>query len=287
MEAIKDIISRLSESLMAYTWATPFIRVLVASDVFLVIFYIYRLMVRSDAGQVVLRFIDGRVQVSKGKFDWAGKKEKMISQGVEFYNPKFLQPHYYIIGNIVCAVILMFVIFVIAPGYCWLGIIGYFAPPFYFGYRDKKDNAKMGQDVMSISSAISIQVSGGEYLAIALAETKDVVQTPRLKEALEVFGRHIKCNDLTTPENIDELASKFTSDEILALCTIMKQGIETGQMVECARDLAKQCLNNRENAFDAKRAHLDRAVTIAMLLVFADGIGFIMWRFLVSLLAQF
>lgn len=287
MEILKGIFKTFAKKLMEYTWATPFIRLLAVSVVFLIIFYIYRMMIRSEMGQKALRFIDGRVQVSKGRFDWKGKKEKMISQGVEFYNPKFLQPHYYIIGNIICALILILVIAVIDPAFCWIGLIGYFAPAWYFKHRDKKDNEKMGQDVMSISSALSIQVEGGEYLAIALAETKDVVQTPRLIDALEVFERHIKCNDLTTPENIDELASKFTSDEILSLCTIMKQGIETGQMVECARDLAKQCLNNRENAFDAKRAHLDRAVTIAMLLVFADGIGFIMWRFLVSLLQQF
>ncbi len=169
---------------------------------------------------------------------------------------------------------------------CPFGILGAFLPDWYFGKTDKSDNNKMIQDVMTISSALSIQVTGGEYVGIALAECRDIVYTPRLKKALEEFDIHLKCNDLTITENIDDFSEKFTSEEILALCTVLKQGLETGRMIECSRDLSKQCLTNRDSAFSAKKGHLDRTSTIAMLILFADGIGFVFWRFIVSLTSQ-
>lgn len=275
-----------------YVWAIPFIRAVLCADIFLIIGYIYRSMSKSDTKKL-LRYIDGRVQIDTSGINWADKEKLMRARGIEFYNPKFLQPHYFIIGCIVCMVLmsltlaLIFDMAGIPMWFCIIGISGLFAPMWYFKRRDKQDNEKMGQDIMSISSALSIQVTGGEYLGEALSECRNVVQTPRLKDALTVFDRHLKCNDMTMIEALEEFGNKFTSDEVLSLVTIMKQGIETGQTAQCARDLSKQCLQNRESAFGAKKAHLDRAVTIAMLLVFADGIGFIIWRFAINLLSQF
>ena len=284
MEGIKQ---KLVDIFLNYGDRVDQIRVFVIALIFLLIYTLYRAMIKAQMSEKVLHWIDGTIQKSSGKLflDWTEMREKMIRQGLEFYNPKFLEPHYFILIHFVVIVIGVGMVYAfagLAPAI--LGVGAVFLPTWYFGHRDKKDNEKMIQDVMTISSALSIQVVGGEYLGIALAECKDMVQHKRLINALVEFDSHMTMGDLTLVENIDEFGSKFNSDEIIALCTILKQGIETGKMVECAADLNKQCMTVRETGFDAKKGHLDRLITIGMLMIFADGLGFILWRFLASIM---
>lgn len=280
MQNIIDFIASLDASMKNVIYA------LIFCDVAFIGYYIYRRMLRSQSGEKMLEWIDGRVQDTSGRFDWNKKRAKLKAMGVEFYNPTILKPHMYILMCVGTALTGVFLLSLITVYICPFGIIGAVIPDWYFGKRDKSDNKKMIQDVMTISSALSIQVTGGEYVGIALAECKDIVYTPRLKKALEEFDIHMRCNDLTITENIENFSEKFTSEEILALCTVLKQGLETGRMIECSRDLSKQCLSNRDSAFSAKKGHLDRASTIAMLILFADGVGFIFWRFIVNLASQ-
>ena len=283
------MIENLSELFTGFVDKIDSVRMLVFAIVFMTAYAVYMAMAKTDIGTKVFVWIDGTVQSGRSRFDWISKKEKMMEQGMEFYNPKFLEPHYYILMHLVTMVIgagVMGVIFESIP-MAILGTLFVFLPDWYAGHRDKSDNEKMIPDIMTISSALSIQVTGGEYLGIALAECKDLVYHKRLKAALTEFDSHLKMNDLTLVENIELLGRKFSSNEVLALCTILKQGIETGRMVDCAADLNKQCLTVREVGFDGKKASLDRLITIGMLLVFFDGLVFILWRFLENMAANF
>lgn len=282
----------LAELFIDYVDKTSSVRALVFAIVFMLGFALYMAMAKTDIIQKSFVWADGVIQSGRSKigFDWASKKIRMIEQGLEFYEPKYLLPHYYLLMHGVWMVV-GFAIGMIVFESLFISVIlalaMIFFLPYYFGHRDKKDNEAMIPDIMTISSALNIQVQGGEYLGIALAECKDIVYHKRLKQALQDFDAHLKMNDLTLVENLNEFGAKFTSNEILALVTIMKQGIETGRMMDCAADLNKQCLTVREVGFDGKKAHLDRLITIGMLLVFADGLVFILWRFFENMFANF
>ena len=261
-------------------------RLLICCVVFLAVYALGVKMVRADAGGKVLVWIDGELQENHKGFDWIKTKERMMGQGMAFYNPKFLVPHYWIFMHMACAAIGCFALYVVSPNLTIAGLLAVFLPEAYFTHRDKADNEQMMRDVMTISSALVIQMRGGEYLGAALAECREIVSNKRLKHALREFNTHLKVGDLSMMENIEDFESKFTGNEIRALCIILKQAIETGLVVECAQDLSNQCSATKEALFEARKAKLDRLVTIAMLVVFADGIAFVMWRFLENLITQ-
>lgn len=282
-----EILNKILDFASGYIDGISPIRTVICSILFLTVYALYLNFVRSQTGLKTITWIDGKIKAETNRFAWNDVLEKQIARGVDFYVPKMLQPHYYIMIHIfiilAAAVILLF----LAPKMAFLSILAVFIPTAYYKGKDKKDNEEIIADVMSISSALTVQITGGEYLGSAICECKDIVRNKRFKKALTDFDRSIKMGSLTLVEAINELGKHFTSPEIQTLCIILRQGIETGRTLDCASDLAKQCLSARESEFDARKAHLDRTTTIAILLVFADGIAFIMYGFMSQLSALF
>ena len=102
------------------------------------------------------------------------------------------------------------------------------------------------------------------------------------KKALNDLDKHLKTQDMTLSEAINELQTKFDSPEITTVCLILKQGMETGRMTECASDLARQCSSSKQQIFEKKKARLERALTYVMLVIFGSGMGYLLYRFITS-----
>ncbi len=287
MEKVFEILNKAITFASGYVDGLSPMRTVICSILFLTLYALYLSFVRSKTGTKVISWVDGKIKEETNKFSWADVVAKQRMRGVDFYTPKMMLPHYYILIHVFVVAVFGVMIFLFAPKLTFLCLAGLAVPSMYYRSRDKKDNSEIVADVMGISSALSVQITGGEYLGNAVCECKEIVNNKRLKAALYDFDRNIKMGSMTLLEAINDLAERFTSSEIQTLCIILRQGIETGRTVDCANDLSKQCLSARESEFEARKGHLDRIMTLAMLLVYADGIGFIMYKFLSNLSFDF
>ena len=291
MEKVIGLFKSIVSFMSGYIDGISPIRAVVCSIMFLTLYamYLYFVTAGNDSEDKpnTLTWIDGKIRAETSRISWNDIAAKQISRGVDFHTPKMMLPHYYIMIHVLIVAVGAGVLILIAPKLTPLCVLAVLIPTQYYKGKDKKDNSEITADVMSIASAMTVQIAGGEYLGSALCECKDIVRNKRLKAALVNFDRNIKLGNMTLIEAINDLGTKFTSPEILTLCIILRQGIETGKTVDCVSDLSRQCFSARESEFDSRKAHLDRLMTIAMLIVFADGIGFIMLRFFTNLMTAF
>ena len=255
-------------------------RIYICSLIFILVYALYRQFIRTSKQDQLITYVNGRLTDS-GIFNWARIYRRLREKGVEFYHPQICKPHYYILMHLSCGLIGFFFFQLVAPAFSFIGMfLGLFLPTLYFNMVDKKDNEALINDAMTISNVLSLQLKGGAYVGVALAECREIVYHKRMRKALDELDNHLKTQDMTLAESIDELQSKFDSTEVLTVCLILKQGMETGRMTECSADLSRQCSASKQQIFERKKARLERALTYVMLLIFGSGMGFLIYRFL-------
>lgn len=257
-------------------------QIFIVSLIFILGYAFYRQLVRTEKAEKMVVFVNGKIEATEGFLNWAKTKRKLTAKGVAFYHPSFLKPHNYILLHLFTSVAgFMLVWMWLQSPIAILGMmIGLAFPTVYFNSVDKSDNEELINDAMTISNVLSLQLRGGEFVGVALAECREIVYHKRLRKALEELDRHLKLQDMTLNEAITDLSSKFDSPEIDTICLILKQGMETGRMTECSADLSRQCSASKQGVFERQKAKLDRTLTYVMLMLFGAGIGFLMWRFM-------
>lgn len=259
----------------------------ISSILFLLAYNIYRYAVKTASMQTVLSYVDGRLVSEQSWFDWKKKKEKLKRLGVLYRYPSLEKPHYYLGLHLVCALSL-FLIGALMNGFVAVAgfILGLLIPTQIFRRQNRRDNENMLSDIVAMNNTFITSVRGGAYVGDAMSVCEEIVYHPRLKKALREFRQNIGTGSMGVETAVIDFEQKFDSLEIGAMCTILKQGIETGNLVDGMNDLAKHCETNKRTLADKQKARVDNAMSIVMIVLVADVLGFVVWRLLSGMLSM-
>ncbi len=149
--------------------------------------------------------------------------------------------------------------------------------------KRKNDNANLQitEDVLVILNILSSQIAGGQYTGTALGECSDIVRNKRFKKAIEEFDRDVHTGTMTLTEAVKELEGKFNGNiDIDNLCMVLVQNEESGRSRSMLADLSQQIMSSERAVHEKIKQKLDRYMTYAVLILFADIAGYVMWLFI-------
>lgn len=260
--------------------AQIFITLLVAG----IIFMIYIKMTR-DAKKV-LENAGKKLEKSK-MFNYESKLRKLKSQGALARNPKLANPSYYLVIHLLFALVIGFAGFLFnKPLIIPLAILGWFVPDFIFSSQAKSEEKELMNDSLTLCNMLISQIRGGAYIGSAIAACKDLVQNKRLKACLNQFYIDTATGQKTLLEATDELESNFAQSNIQTLCMIIRQSEQTGKSVDILNDLNKQIADTQEEIYQSDKEKLNRQMTIGILVLFADIIGYVLIMFIQQIFLQ-
>ena len=115
--------------------------------------------------------------------------------------------------------------------------------------------------------SLEIQVKAGVHVTDAMAETYNIVQHKRLRQALlGLAGELVIEGDFY--QAIDHFGKQFENEQITILCVILLQANQTGQAVELIREMEEQIKDMEGLMRMGKKQALDRAITFYQLGIF-------------------
>ena len=143
----------------------------------------------------------------------------------------------------------------------------------------------MLRDIRLIYHSLGVQIKSGVYVTDALAECSSSVETPRLKEALSAFYADvIMKSDIYA--SLERLRSSFDDRYIDSLCMTVVQALESGQAVELLRDISEQVSDMENEIFEARKASLDRLLTLSQLLVLGAVLGTALYTCIIYMMGR-
>ena len=165
-------------------------------------------------------------------------------------------------------------------------IIGWFFLDILLKSQAKSEEKELMDDSLTICNMLMSQIKGGAYIGTAISECEGLVKNKRLKKAIHKFYISTATYEKTLMEAIEELESNFMQKDILTICMIVKQSETTGKSIDILTDLNKQIGDMQEEIYLAEKEKLNKKMTIAILLLFADIIGYVMYIFIQNIFAQ-
>ena len=202
-------------------------------------------------------------------------------------HPKLADPGYYLLVHATIAVIFgvgawflnrVLIIPAIIIGWLFLDIL--------LKSQAKSEEKELMDDSLTICNMLMSQIKGGAYIGTAISECEGLVKNKRLKKAIHKFYISTATYEKTLMEAIEELESNFMQKDILTICMIVKQSETTGKSIDILTDLNKQIGDMQEEIYLAEKEKLNKKMTIAILLLFADIIGYVMYIFIQNIFAQ-
>lgn len=137
---------------------------------------------------------------------------------------------------------------------------------------NRSDNRRMLPDIRLIYHSLGVQIKSGIYVTDALAECATSVKNARLKDALSGFYADVIMKaDIYS--SLEKFRSSFDDRYIDSLCITVVQALESGQAVELLSDISEQIKDMEEEVFEARKASLDRVLTLSQLLVLGAVLG--------------
>ncbi len=131
---------------------------------------------------------------------------------------------------------------------------------------NRSDNRKMLHDIRLIYHSMGVQIKSGVYVTDALAECSASVENIRLKSALSAFYADvIMKSDIYA--SLERFRSSFDDRYIDSLCMTVVQALESGQALDLLKDIAEQASDMENEIFAARKASLDRLLTLSQLMV--------------------
>ncbi len=233
-------------------------------------------------------------QLKQGhQFKLDKKIDKIRKIGALDKFPKMGEPVYYILYHLLFAVIFalwgffipyLFIEKIFGLFGAFIGfLIGYKILDLYLDSVNRSEDIEITRDVLTVSNILIGQISGGQYTGSALGECSDIVKNKRFKKAIEEFDRSLKMGEKTLIEATKALNDKFTNLDVDNLCMVLIQNEESGKSKTIIQDLSQQILASERASHEREKQKLERLLTYAILILFADIMGYVAWVFITSI----
>lgn len=201
--------------------------------------------------------------------------------------PKLANPAYYLLVHAVISIAFGIGGFMVTPvASIPFAVVGMLLPEYVFRRQAKSEERELMDDALTLCNMLMSQIRGGVYIGSAISACRTLVGNKRLKKALDEFYISTATAEKTLYEAIDELESKFIQKDILTICMIIRQGEETGKSIDVLNDLNKQIGDMQEEIYLSDKEKLNRRMTLAILLLFADVIGYVVYLFISTMFTQ-
>jgi len=188
--------------------------------------------------------------------------------GANYVMKRIVDPGEYIMIRLIFAVI-----FGLA-GYAVFNLIGLILGA-VFGYmilkiilemNNKNDNDKMLADIVSIYETIKIKTESGMFLTDSLNSCYKIVENKRLKKELYYLVTEISMKN-NIMEALSKFQLKFKNIHINTLCSVIRQGYETGNTINAITNVTRQ-LNDIQKAVELRHNQkLDSNITKVQMIV--------------------
>lgn len=170
------------------------------------------------------------------------KAQVYLSQiGVNYLMKRIVDPIEYIVVRLILAAIVGFFGFVFFHGIGLLigAVLGYMLPQILLEINNKEDNEHMLEDFVSIYEVIMIKTEAGMFLTDALKTCYKSVESKRLKKELYILMMEITAQN-NIMEALEKFQLKFKNIHINELCSVIRQGYETGSTMNAISNVTKQ-----------------------------------------------
>ena len=197
---------------------------------------------------------------------------KLKQNGCKFYYP-WLNPVTYVCLK--ATVALIAAIFGLAS-FSWvvaimLGFVAWYLPDAVFSISDKSDNDAIVEDIMAIYDTLRLQTKAGIYLSTSLVECYTVIRNRRLKAAmLELTSEILAKNNIV--DGIEDFTTKFQNQYIDSFGIIIKQGLESGQIVKILDDIGNQLKDLKHLMNEKEKKKVSNQILVCQMLVYVGVI---------------
>ena len=150
---------------------------------------------------------------------------------------------------------------------------------------NRSDNRKMLHDIRLIYHSMGVQIKSGVYVTEALAECSASVENMRRRSALSCFYADvIMKSDIYAA--LEKFRSSFDDRYIDSLCMTVVQALESGQALDLLKDLAEQASDMENEIFAARKASLDRLLTLSQLMVLGAVLGTALYTCIIYMMSR-
>lgn len=247
---------------------------------FFLMLYLYVFTSARDVYKVAKQRVRDQIDLvltrnKSGTFSYDAQKERLDRLGVTYRTGGRVTPIVYLSYK---ALVVCIGIIVILSGDLLLGLLigigGWIIPDLLSVSRNTKDNNEMLSSIMSMYNVILLQMTSGVSITRILLDTYQVVEHPRLKDALlTLTGDIVYMNDLNVA--IVAFGNKFQNENIQEFVVLVQQLDQTGTAKEMLADITTH-LNTLQGAYNAmKQRAAQRLGDIITVLLFIGIIAFI------------
>ena len=213
------------------------------------------------------------------------KTQVYLSQvGVNYFMKRIVDPTEYILAKLILASIFGFCGFVFFE---WVGLLigaifGYMILKTLLEINNKKDNEHMLEDFVSIYEAIMIKTEAGIFLTDSLKTCYKSVENKRLKKELYYLMMEITAQNNVT-EALSKFQLKFKDIHINELCSVIRQGYETGNVVNAIANVTKH-LNDIQKAVELRNNQkLDNNITKVQMVILLSIMVIVIYGIITSM----
>lgn len=220
----------------------------------------------------------------KNKFiNYADMSNFLIANGIAYKYPRLANPIAFLSIKICLAAGVSLIIAEIHFALIPIGlIVGWVLPDKLVKSYNKKCNYKMLSDLQLLFNSLAIQIKGGLHVTSAVYECYDIVEFPRLKDALqELEAESILQGDFKNALMLFQ--SKFDNQYINSLCIALMQALDSGKAVDLIGDIGEQLKEMHVTYLDKKRDEMEKSMTISIVLLVASTIFFILYMFVTNI----
>lgn len=204
----------------------------------------------------------------KRKAFYCRMEEWLTRKGARFHFGVWLNPYFYLVIKGILALSGLYIgnVFDI-PTAVILMIVMWELPTLLIWMLNRSDNKKMLSEMKLLYHSLEIQVKAGVHVTDAMAETYNIVQHKRLRQALlGLAGELVIEGDFY--QAIGHFEKQFDNEQITILCVILLQATQTGQAVELIREMEEQIKDMEGLMRMGKKQSLDRVITFYQLGIF-------------------
>ena len=148
--------------------------------------------------------------------------------------------------------------------------------------NNKEDNERMLEDFVSIYETIMIKTEAGIFLTDALKTCYKSVENKRLKKELYYLMMEITAQNNVT-EALSKFQLKFKDIHINELCSVIRQGYETGNVVNAIANVTKH-LNDIQKAVELRNNQkLDNNITKVQMVILLSIMVIVIYGIITSM----
>ena len=213
------------------------------------------------------------------------KIQVYLSQvGANYIMKRIVDPVEYIAAKFALAFIFGFAGFLF---FKWAGLLigavfGYMVLQVILEFNNKEDNEHMLEDFVSIYEVIMIKTEAGIFLTDSLKTCYKSVENKRLKKELYYLMMEITAQNNVT-EALSKFQLKFKNVHINELCSVIRQGYETGSVVNAIANVTKH-LNDIQKAVELRyNQKLDHNITKVQMVILLSIMVVVIYGIIISM----